>query len=155
MLPDSGRRAEALTATLLIGLLGTTLMPWGIAKVTTIVLEGGRPIPKPAYYYGQYEVPRPSTVEAVGMGLVPPWVLARTVVPFEVYSPTQWWYREPGPSFEQMVVATGAGLAVYCLMAWILTAAARRRFGRTLQGVARRQKRAVPSPPQPIVIPQS
>ena len=68
------------------------------------------------------------------MGLVPPWVLVRTVVPIEAFYPTRWYYGEPGPAFEQMVVATGTGLTVYCLMAWMLTAAARRRFGRTLPG---------------------
>ncbi len=143
---------QAVTATLLIGLIGTTFVPWGIGKMATVVFVGAQPAPVPTLpYYTRLRLPTPAP-ERLGLGLIPAWVLARTVVPFgEYYQPVQWyydpsWYQyDSCQSVNEVVLPAMLGLAIYGLAAWRLRTAAERHFRRLLAGNAARW-RGLPPP---------
>jgi ABC-type transport system involved in multi-copper enzyme maturation permease subunit len=122
---------QALACTLLIGLVGTTLLPWGIGKVAAI-MSGEPPLPAmtPAYYTRtRYQPPTP---EQVGLVFVPPWVLARTAVPLKEHH--SWYYDRAWYDFdtegELFLPSIGIGVSVYAAAASALAILAMWRFGR-------------------------
>jgi ABC-type transport system involved in multi-copper enzyme maturation permease subunit len=129
---------QALAATLLVGLLGTTLIPWAGGKLAGAMLADDRQLLPPArlYAYG-WKSPLPWP-ELIGAGLTPPRVLVNTVVP------TRDWYSYGWPDDPSwsggMIVPIAFGLSVYAAAAFLLAKAAVRRFRRTLPGHAVRRR---------------
>lgn len=126
---------QALAATLLIGLVGTTLLPWAGGKLAAAVLVDPPPRRLMAYPWQRPPMPWP---EKIGLGLTPSRALANTVVPWREYYSSGWWY-DWSYDTENVVAPVAFGLAVYALAAWGLTAAAARRFRRSLPGHAPRR----------------
>ena len=84
-----------MRATLLIGLIGTTLLPWGLGRVARLVATDSKPLPPPTMpYYTRVRRADPMP-ELMSLGLVPPWVLVRTTVPFGAYFQGGVWYYDP------------------------------------------------------------
>jgi hypothetical protein len=136
------KTGQALRATLLIGLIGTTLLPWGLGRVAKLVATDSKPLPPTMPYYTR-TVRNDPMPELMSLGLVPPWVLARTAVPFTAYyQGTQWyydpaWYQYDGrQSVNEVVVPAAVGLTIYGFAAWALAVAAARRFERTRVGLS-------------------
>jgi hypothetical protein len=123
---------QAITATILIGLIGTTLVPWGLGTATTAVLGIPEPF-RPRFFWR--EPPPMAWPEAVGRGLTPPWVLARSVVPYELYPRAYWFgYDAFGRSLSdgEAAMTVTLGLFAYFVAGLLLAGAARRRFRRSL-----------------------
>jgi ABC-type transport system involved in multi-copper enzyme maturation permease subunit len=125
---------HAITATILIGLIGTTLVPWGVGAAATAVLGMERPPTTPVYL--RYP-PSPPWPETVGHGMIPPWVLIRSIAPYDLYDYSEYYYSgayDPRiPDGEEMASIV-AGLLVYFVAGLLLAAAAHRRFRRSLAG---------------------
>jgi ABC-type Na+ efflux pump permease subunit len=144
---------QAITATLLIGLIGTMLLPWAAGKAGAILLYGARPPPPtPAqliYTRNPYSDFRDLTPwpGRLGLGLMPPWVLIQTVQPFRTYEYLN--IYEPDQIF---TAYSAVGLLAYAAVAYALGKAAARRFRRSLPGHAAKPMRRRHSSPPPQVI---
>ena len=139
---------QAITATLVIGMMGAMLMPWAAGKAATIVLFGQKPPPptmaqlynsRNPYEDFEYQTPWP---ERLGSGLTPPWVLIQTVMPFRSYD-----YLDGYEADRRFTLFSAFGLLVYALAAIGLKQAAARHFRRSLPGHSKRPvgRRAPPS----------
>ena len=133
-----GTTRQALTTMLLIGLVGTMLLPWGVGKLAGAVLADGRPPPRPQYY-SRFDAPPPPWPEEVGLGLTPPWVLMNSVVPVRQWYPYFAEYNG-NDNWAALLLPATAGLLVYSLAAFGLARAARTRFRRSLPGYAVRRR---------------
>jgi hypothetical protein len=147
---------QALAATLLIGLVGTTLVPWAGGKFFGVMAWDVQPMTPPGRLYNYGRPPPTPWPELVGLGLTPPRVLASTVVPWRSYYPSGWYYDHDYGG-DGVVLPIACGLVVYGLAAWGLRAAAMRRFRRSLAGpVVRRRPAGRPAarvprlPPAPL-----
>jgi ABC-type transport system involved in multi-copper enzyme maturation permease subunit len=134
---------QALAVTLLVGLAGTTLVPWAGGKFATAVLSGDWLVASSRFDRGPYGYPRlwvPPWPEILSLGLTPPRVLATTVAPanaFYQYS----WSDDIGVPAENLMVAITFGLTVYAAAAYLLARAARWQFCRHLPDQVMRRGR--------------
>ena len=130
---------QALTCMFLIGLIGTTLLPWGVSKFAGALLVDDQP-PSQSQYYSRYGVPPRPWPEQVGLGLTPAWVLMNTVVPVRQWYPHFAEYHGSG-TWADLVLPATVGLLIYSVAAFGLAAAARARFRRSLPGQVLRSRR--------------
>ncbi|HEY1378017.1 MAG TPA: ABC transporter permease [Gemmataceae bacterium] len=130
---------RALTATLLVGLLGTTLLPWGTGKFVSLVLMVDQEVSArgPFGYRPPQPMPWP---ELVGAGFTPARVLYRTVRPYTLY-PRYGYDDDYDPDGGEFVLAAALGLLVYGGLAFGLRRAAAERFRQTVAGPAVRRPR--------------
>jgi hypothetical protein len=108
-------------------------------------------------YYARRRPVTP-TAEWISLGLVPPWVLTRTVVPFgeyywgthsySYYDPA-WYEFDAGQSVTEILVPAMLGLSLYAIAARLLATAAGRRFQRATAGLLPRRPPAV-LVPEPV-----
>lgn len=114
---------QAMTITLLILVLGTTMVPWIGGKVVSIAV-GGVPsmVPTQTYRMSRNAQDWP---ELWAKALSPPRMLAASVVPSE-YHHTLWY--GPDTEFEELAPFLATSLAAYLLVAIILGFTAREIF---------------------------
>jgi ABC-type transport system involved in multi-copper enzyme maturation permease subunit len=125
---------QAIAATLLIGLLGTTIVPFGLGKVLAVA-TGERPPALQQVYYGRFPPQATITSQEWVLGMVPPWVLVQTVVPNSDFL-TNYAVR---PEMENILMPAFAGLVIYAAASWALGAIAGRQFARTTRRTIRRR----------------
>src|SRR5262249_46581144 len=108
---------RALTATLLVGLLGTTLLPWGAGKFVSLLVLDEQPVRRggPYAYYQPQPAPWP---EQLGAGFTPARVLYRTVRPYELYPRYYGFDDTYDPDGGEFVLAAAVGLVVYVGLAF-------------------------------------
>jgi ABC-type transport system involved in multi-copper enzyme maturation permease subunit len=159
---------RALTTTLLVGLIGTTFVPWAAGKYATIVIDPPRPVQNslrqyPYYseydrapvqnslrqypYYSEYDRAPTPWPERIGQGLVPPWVLANTVVPLEAYPFGSWLHQRDDHYLAEMIIPTAFGLVFYSGLSWALLWIAQGRFRESIAGHTSLRRRMPPNPP--------
>jgi ABC-type transport system involved in multi-copper enzyme maturation permease subunit len=126
---------QAIAATLLVGLLVTTLVPWGFGRVMTAA-SGERPTTRRPVYYGSYPPPpRALTSEDWVRGLVPPWVLVSTIVPNGTFH----YNYSVEPVIDDVLMPAFGGLAIYAFATWALAAIAGGQFARATRRTMRRR----------------
>jgi ABC-type transport system involved in multi-copper enzyme maturation permease subunit len=137
---------KALACTLMIGLLGTTLSPLGIGKMAAIL--AGEPPPPPNWFSNMKWQPKPMSMpERLCLGLVPAWVMSRTVVPLTSYYPATYnykpaWYEyDSGRSVAEVELPAMMGLLVYAVAAGVVVSVAVERFGNATKSFRHAAKR--------------
>jgi ABC-type transport system involved in multi-copper enzyme maturation permease subunit len=125
---------QAAATALVVGLLGTTLIPWAGGQVLMVALpeklwetdSHRRGYSDPSMYFGRVERPWPEDLAA---GLTPPWTLFESCFPNHLlWSP---YYYERHSRIEDLWPWVLLGLLVYALAALVLARRAEARFRRS------------------------
>jgi ABC-type transport system involved in multi-copper enzyme maturation permease subunit len=136
---------QAATAALVVGLIGTSLLPWAGGKLLTAVLPPEMWMahrPNVLYYGYVEERPWPDKLAA---GLTPARVLFESVVPNVPYFQSFYVYIDNGRQLGELVPWALLGLLVYAAAALVLMRLAAVRFRRAVRTDGRRPPRPRPA----------